>query len=146
MLSLAETGLGALRWLHKASQTLSIPAADLMDFMALTEHPKTNSEISNVLINYVNKEYSWAWSRLFHDGAFFALRTRQNSLYSMVLLSITAGNDPSSSLWDIPSINVPHGVGQKDLALSVGKNITRLTSSSRSNSTIHNGHTSYLWE
>lgn len=127
LLSLAEVGLGVLHWTQKAAKAIGCPVLELIEYMNTIQHKSTNEALNSLLTNYAldMKEYSWPWARMFSDGAFLELSTKRSPLYTMIMVSLSIGNQTDNDMWNIPSLNVKYKDTRKKEAIERGKIIMK---------------------
>lgn len=110
LLSLGGVGLGALCWAQKAADSNKIDVCEFMNRIAVDKFHKVYENIFSFLqYNNDHNQQTFLFSKLFSEGAFILLSTKNNPEFAMTCAAISLNADMDHPIWAIQQIcQLPH--------------------------------------
>lgn len=97
LLSLSYVGLGTLNWAYRAADAVHMTIAEFLPKMCFGVYRST----AHILIEFIsdNKQVTNMYSRLFQDGAFIQLSTKNNPDFAMACAAISLNATEEHEIW-----------------------------------------------
>jgi len=106
LLSLNAVGLGALNWASKAAELTQMELSEFLSRMCLGLYRKPAYDIYRVLVFVSeNNQKTFVYARLFQEGAFIQLSTKNNPDFSMACAAISLNATELNDIWEIPQFS-----------------------------------------